>query len=392
MSDPSDRYTIVFNGEIYNHDELRAELQREGVRFESRSDTEVLLRLLMRDGIAALPRLDGMFAFVFHDRETQQVLIARDPFGIKPLYMCPLPEGAIAFASEIKAFSAFSGWEARVNRPRCADFLFRGLLDHTVETMFEGVTHVPPGGYIAICLAGHGITSKSGRWYELQPRMASKASADWPKQVRDLLSESVHRQLRADVAVGSCLSGGVDSSSIVAIAARERARTGGDPLRTITARPRAGAVDEGRYAALVAKASGTKAIDVFLEAEQLWERIGELVWAQDEPFSSTSIFAQSSVFQEAKAQGLVVMLDGQGADEAFAGYPVFLRHALLDRLVHADVAASVHHLRGVKANSGTGVVRQMATATACIAPGWARRAASPFSGTSRVMKDRKSVV
>ena len=386
MSDRSGRYTIVFNGEIYNHDELRAELQQAGECFESRSDTEVLLRLLMREGTGALARLDGMFALAFHDRATQRVLIARDPFGIKPLYACTLPGGAIAFASEIKAFTAFTGWQARANRARCADFLFRGLLDHTNETMFEGVTQVPPGGYVEVSLAGQDVVATAGKWYEVKPRIPSAPSIDWPAQIRELLSESVRRQLRADVSVGSCLSGGVDSSSIVALAAQERARLGGEPLRTITARPRTGAVDEGRYAALVAQASGSHATDVFLDADLLWERLGELVWTQDEPFSSTSIFAQSCVFREARSQGLVVMLDGQGADEIFAGYPVFLRHGLVERLLHADVHGSVAQLRGVKTSTGTGIARQLVVAATCLTPDWTRRAGSSFMPSTRLMK------
>jgi len=385
MSDPSGRYTIVFNGEIYNHDDLRSELIAAGEEFKSRSDTEVLLRLLMREGIGGLARTDGMFALAMHDKQTGRVLIARDPFGIKPLYVYRTRDGAMAFASEIKAFTAFDGWEASANRQRCADFLARGLLDHTTETMFHGVTQLPPGGFLEVSLAGRDLVVSAGKWYALSARTPTKPANEWPQVVHSLLAKSVARQLRADVPVGSCLSGGVDSSSIVALAARERARLGSEPLRTITARPRAGAVDEGHFAALVASATGARATDVFLEPQSLWESLNDLVWTQDEPFSSTSIFAQASVFREARAQGLVVMLDGQGADEIFAGYPMFLRHALFEHVASGDLAGAARHVHAVRENTTLGALHQAAEALSCAAPAWTKRIASSRSAQSRLI-------
>src|SRR6185503_13866036 len=223
---------IIYNGEIYNHIELRAELEKEGARFATRSDTEVLLAAFERWGEGALERLNGMFALVLVDRDRRRVLAARDRFGVKPLYYWTSPEGLVALASEIKQFSVLPGWRARVNGQRAYDFLQWGALDHTGETLFAGVRQLAGGECAAFALDD--LKVKPRRWYTLAPRAVNGSGAE---AYGAMLADAVRLRLRADVPVGSCLSGGLDSSSIVCLANRQLREAGAQVMqKTFSAR------------------------------------------------------------------------------------------------------------------------------------------------------------
>jgi asparagine synthase (glutamine-hydrolysing) len=213
MRSPDGRYAIIFNGEIYNYVELRRELEKEGASFASQSDTEVLLRAYAHWGPACLPRLVGMFAFAITDRDRRRMFLARDPFGIKPLYYAR-PGGAFAFASEIKALRpVVSG---RVRASRLLDYLRDGLTDHGGETLLEDVHQLPAAHWMEVDL-DTGTPTQPHRYWDIH--LDRRTDVSFPEavaRIRELFLDSIRLHLRSDVPVGAALSGGIDSSAIVA--------------------------------------------------------------------------------------------------------------------------------------------------------------------------------
>jgi asparagine synthase (glutamine-hydrolysing) len=308
------RHQLVFNGAIYNFRELRAELQSAGVVFRSDGDTEVLLQALIHWGEDALPRLRGMFSFVWLDRDAGTVLAARDRFGIKPLYYVRTPDGGLAFGSEIKQLLPYAS--RRMNHRAAFDFLQGGLTDHREETFFEGIRQVRGGQLARIALgSGERPLDISRWWHTSRIESVSLSSEAAAEQFGTLFEQSIRRHLISDVSVGSCLSGGLDSSSIVSVATPHMPH-----LRTFTVEFPGTTVDESRYARDVADAAGATYTAVRPDMGGMWRDLDAILHAQDEPFGSSSLYAQWSVFAAARAHGTTVMLDGQGADELLAGY------------------------------------------------------------------------
>jgi asparagine synthase (glutamine-hydrolysing) len=322
MADPTGRYHLAFNGELYNYRELREELRAAGEIFTTESDSEVLLRAYVIWGEAALERLRGMFAILIWDDRDKVLFAARDRFGIKPLYYLSAARG-MAFASEIKQLLGLGEIGGRMNVTRVHDFLVWGISDHTSETMFDGVVQLRAGE----CLkarpgSGGPLVATVRRWYGVsKPRGLSVPEEEAARRFHDLLEDSIRLHLRADVPIGSCLSGGLDSSSIVCLISRalgasnETAR-----LNTVSACYAEKSVDEKPYMDAVVVHAATQPHFVFPRADDALRLSSDITWHQDEPFGSTSIFAQWCVFQEARRIGVKVMLDGQGADEQLAGY------------------------------------------------------------------------
>ena len=313
------RFWLTFNGEIYNFIELRDELASRGVRFVTNSDSEVLLQAYATWGEAALERLRGMFAFVIYDREAQTLFAARDRFGIKPLYYFVSARGA-AFASEIKQLIDLPGFTRRLNLDRALDYLDVGFTDHTEETLFADARQLRGGQCLRIDLRDwRPATASPRRYYELPRRPLEKMSeAAAAHRFGELFTESVRLHLRSDVRVGSCLSGGLDSSSIVAMMAR--LSVGAAPIQTITACYEDKAIDERPFAEAAAAAAGAEPHYIYPTAQGVFDVAERLTWHQDEPQYNTSMYAQWCVFEEASRNGVKVMLDGQGADEQLAGY------------------------------------------------------------------------
>ena len=317
MTDVASESHVVFNGEIYNHIELRQELEAQGVVFTSVTDTEVLLRAYGMWGEDCLRRLRGMFAFVIWDAKRKQLFAARDRFGIKPLYWTQIGR-AIAFGSEIKQLLRFPGSSTRMNTPRVHDFLENGITDHTDQTLFEGIFQLR-GGEAMIVLTGEGRPSaKIRRWYPVVAKDLQLSEDDAASRFRDLLSESVRLHLRSDVPVGSCLSGGLDSSAIVCL--MSSFMPAGTSVNTVSACYSDKSVDEKPFMEAVVAHTGAQPHYIFPRADDVFSKASDITWHQDEPFGSTSIFAQWCVFEEAHRIGVKVMLDGQGADEQLAGY------------------------------------------------------------------------
>lgn len=322
MTAPGGRLHIVFNGEIYNYLELRADLMAKGESFMGGTDTEVLLRALAVWGLdATLPRLRGMFAFLLWDENKQQLYAVRDRYGIKPLYWAETQGGGIAFGSEIKQLVGLPGLGPRMNLARVHDYLAWGITDHGTDTLFAGIRQLRGGEWLTVDVGGGQASAVTlRRWHALpDPDDRLHISEDEAaERFRALLTDSVRVHLRADVPVGSCLSGGLDSSSIVCLMAGMLGE--GAKVHTISACFEEKSVDERPFMEAVVAHAQTEPHFVYPRAEELYALAGRITWHQDEPFGSTSILAQWSVFDAAGRAGIKVMLDGQGADEQLAGY------------------------------------------------------------------------
>jgi len=337
MPGPDESVWITYNGEIYNYVELGHELQLRGHRFRSRCDTEVLLAAYAEWGEGCLERLNGMFAFAIWDRRRQRLFCARDRFGVKPFYYTVAQE-RFRFASEIKALVVDPDVPRRANRDRVVDFLAHGLADHTSETMFEGVFQLPPGSFLHVD-AGRGTVGPVCRWYEPSP--ADPQSVPPAALVRERLRDAVSLRLRSDVRVGTCLSGGLDSSSILALASGLRAQEGFPAPDSFSARSNDVRVDEGPFVAIAAAAARSRNFSVVPDSGDVLEYLDSVIWHMDEPFHGGSVLGQWKVMELARHEGTVVLLDGQGGDEVFAGYH-YMYPALFYSLVgggHVQAAA-----------------------------------------------------
>ena len=359
MCTPDRRYWIVFNGEIYNYRELGDELARLGHRFVSHCDTEVFLAAFAEWGDACLSRLNGMWAAIIYDAVRAEVVACRDRFGIKPLYYWVAPDATACFASEIKQFTAIPGWRATVDTGRATEFLSTGLTDAGDATLFDRVFRLPPGGLARVRLSD--VASRADgrldihRWYDLHPAPFNGSFEDAAAECRRLLTDSVRLMLRSDVPVGSCLSGGLDSSSIVCLSHQLLLAQGVTGRQhTFSAVAPSTPLDEGPWIDEVVRATGVDAHFVTPDVVDL-EAVGaRLSWHQDEPVTSTSVVAQWRVFELSAARGMKVMLDGQGADEAFAGYHSFLWPYLAGLVRAGHLADACREVAALKRRHGHG--------------------------------------
>jgi asparagine synthase (glutamine-hydrolysing) len=323
MCTQDERYWLIYNGEIYNYREIREELTAKGVVFRTESDSEVCLQAYITWGEAALQKFMGMFAFLIWDARDQVLFAARDRFGIKPLFFLHNQNG-IAFGSEIKQLLDLPGSGRRMNLPRVWDFLAAGYTDHSSDTMFQGVHQLRGGESLLLDLTRWrpGDTLPVKRYYDIpRERGPAVSEAEASDRFRDLFLDSVKLHLRSDVRVGSCLSGGLDSSSIVCAMDQMLKSSGAaDAIHTVSACYPNKEVDEKPFMDVVVQNTRTEPHFIYPSAENAFALAEKITWHQDEPYGSTSIYSQWSVFEEARRQQIKVMLDGQGADEQLAGY------------------------------------------------------------------------
>ncbi len=329
MKTPSGRFWITYNGEVYNYRDIRAELQKSGRTFQTQTDTEVILAAYELWGTDCLRRFNGMFSFVIYDTVERKIFAARDRFGVKPLYYADI-DGIFALASEIKQFTVLPEWKFQANGQRAYDFLNWGVLDHTDETLFSGVKQLRGGHYLHFSIDSlKESTPKPIQWYFLSAEKFNGSFEEASLQYRDLLMDSIRLRLHADVDVGSCLSGGLDSSTIVCMAA-ECLKDSKEQLITFTAGSEVSRFDEREYVDAVIQKTGVDSRVVIPRSDELFNSLSDLIWHQDEPFISTSVFAQWEIFKLVKENGIKVMLDGQGADEHLGGYHGFFGNHLYD--------------------------------------------------------------
>ena len=313
MGSSDGRLWVTYNGEIFNYLELRDELLARGHRFTTGTDTEVLLAAYAEWDTEALHRLNGMFAFALYDAPRRRLLCVRDRFGVKPFHYAW--DGRLfAFASEIKGLLAHPSVPCQSHTGTELSFLVSGAIDEGEQTFFEGIRRLSPGHLLDIDLARPAVEPR--RWYSL-PFEAPRAPASG--EFRGLLEDAVRLRLRSDVPVGTCLSGGLDSSSIVGLTAALRG--GGAPARKSFSivYPIPG-LDESAYVDEVVAQTGVESHRATPGADELRRDLDALVRAQEEPFPSAGPYSQWRVMQLARAQGVTVLLDGQGADEVLGGY------------------------------------------------------------------------
>jgi asparagine synthase (glutamine-hydrolysing) len=328
MSDYEGRFWITFNGEIYNYVELREELRGLGCHFQGRSDTEVLLAAYCQWGEGCLKRLRGMFAFAIWDDKERTLFAARDRLGIKPFHYCTDGNGRLAFASELKALLEFVP-QRRSNLQLAREFVAWDLLDHQAdETMIVGIKRLPPA-HAMTWRPGAGVVLR--RYWKLnvteQLETPPNKRAALVAEFRHRLEDSIALHLRSDVPIGSCLSGGLDSSSIVCIVTAELLKRNAlqeDWQHAFSACFEEPGIDERPYIEAVAAATGCRTHFVFPGGERLREEMDTFLWHQEEPIGGCSEYSQYCVARLARENGIKVLLDGQGADEQLAGYRKFI--------------------------------------------------------------------
>jgi asparagine synthase (glutamine-hydrolysing) len=319
MVDVSRNLVVTFNGEIYNYLEIRRELISTGVQFQSHSDTEVILEAYRRWGTACLSRFNGMFAFALYDRREAKLFCARDRFGEKP-FLYSLGRDFFTFGSEYKALLLNPALSLDIDETRLVRAAYKqgAGLDNERQTVFDSIQQLLPGEAMEVDLRT--LRAKTWRYWQIDPMAPTqhRDEADAFAEFRELLTDAVRLRLRSDVTVGSCLSGGLDSSAIVGIA---RGLLGADaPYHTFTGRFPGTASDEWTYASDVIDRNHTIPHTVEPTVERFVEDLPEFLWHNELPVGSSSQFAQWCVFRLAKEQGITVLLDGQGADETLGGY------------------------------------------------------------------------
>jgi asparagine synthase (glutamine-hydrolysing) len=320
------RYAITFNGEIYNYRALRSELEEKGERFASESDTEVLLRVLQREGVAGLRRVVGMFAFGLWDRERRELLLGRDRLGIKPLLYAVLPDGGIAFASEISALRQHPRIDLATDHAALSDYL-ACLYVPAPRTIHRGIAKLAPGHTLR--WRDGGIVEIAPYW---QPEFAGTREPSIDEAVEEifpLLRRAVADCMVADVPVGCFLSGGIDSSVIAALMAEEQKRRGGPPIRSFTMSFDEAAYDESAGARMVAEAIGSDHMELPASA-RLAEGAATMVERFGEPFGNPTALLIDDLSRQARKH-VTVALVGDGGDEIFAGYPRYRGGMLAQR-------------------------------------------------------------
>ncbi len=316
------RYTIIHNGEIYNYIELKEDLRKKGYAFRSQSDTEVILAAYDLYKEECLQHFDGMFAFAIWDEKEQTLFCARDRFGEKPFYYY-FEEEQFCFASERKSLWA-AGVEKKINNPLLLNYLALGLsstaADSTI-TFHQDIFSLPPSHYIKLHLPSFTFTMQR-YWDGDKETRADISETDAAEKISELLVTSVKRRLRSDVPTGISLSGGLDSSCIVS--AIRQLQSTIDPLNSFSAIFPGFEKDESKYIEIVAGKFDLANFAVVPAIDDCIKNFEKLCYHQEEPFSSSSIYAQFKVFELAKIHGVKVLLDGQGADETLAGYSKYI--------------------------------------------------------------------
>ena len=313
--------SMVYNGEVYNYVSIREELKQLGYEFHTDSDSEVLLLAWVAWGTNCIQKLNGMFAFTILDpRNGGNLYAVRDRFGVKPLYWYRDQE-KIVLSSEIKQIRCFPGYKLSLNHKKVFEYLAEGRIDTNEETFDNTISQIPGGSYATINLSDPDNNIKIERWYSLEPKKWGKGYSEAVDNFRRLLHDSVRLRLRADVPVGSCLSGGLDSSAIVCLAKKVLDESGPHNGQiTVTACFKDKRFDEWNFAEEVVKQTGADSRRIFPDFDRLQKDFDQLLWHQDDPIPSTSMFSQWCVFSGAADAGLKVMVDGQGSDEQLSGY------------------------------------------------------------------------
>lgn len=317
MHSADGRYAITYNGEIYNFQELKEKCIQKGSNFLSKTDTEVIIEYIRHFGVDGIKDLRGMWAFALYDSVKNTVIMSRDPFGIKPLHY-GIKDGIMYFASEIKSLRCTLPYFNVVDEVTEKIFINTGALDIGEWTFFKNVKRFPHGHFAEIDLNKE-LCLKTEAYWQPPQRIQDISEEDALKRLQELLEQSVKRHMIADVDVAFCLSGGLDSSTIVGIANKRSQK--GQKLKTFTTHyPDFPEIDETKWAKMAIDHCDTDYEFVKPSIEEFKEEFYKVIYHHDEPFGSTSVYAQNAIFKAINKSKIKVSLDGQGADEIFAGY------------------------------------------------------------------------
>lgn len=324
MLSPDNNYVIIYNGEVYNYIELRSELEKLNHKFVSGNDTEVVLHSYMEWGVDAFKKFNGMFAFAILDMVNKKVICSRDRYGIKPFYYFFDTENFI-FASEVKQILYLLNQKPQINYRVLFDFLSLGAYgNETTETFFKDIYRLEPGHYFEIDISQvTAIRLKEKVWNdksipEIRHNHNEKIIFE---ELYNLLEDSIRIRLRSDVPIGTCLSGGIDSSALVCIADKLfRNFSASHRHKVFMVRSQNGKYDESQFAQMVVDITNTDPYSKVPSGAELKSDLEKFVWHNDEPLIKASMFGGYHVYKLAKESGVTVVLDGQGADEIFGGY------------------------------------------------------------------------
>lgn len=331
LSSSDGRYTIIFNGEIYNYKELRRKLDPY-FKFRTSSDTEVLLNHYIQFGSQGLSDLNGMFSFAIWDREKQELFLARDRFGKKPLYYTQADDGSFVFASELKAILSYIPHKPPLNKSALVQYLLYEYIPNS-NTPFESIHKLPPGSWMKV--SSHRI--ESGTWWQLYPVPTDyQGDLTHPETTFDkLLDQAVQARMVSDVPVGVLLSGGIDSTTVAWYMRQHTKR-----LHSFSVGFRNDSFDESKYAMMAADSIGTQHHSVQFTLDTFHETLDTILNRMDEPLGDSSLLPTYAVSKEAKNH-VTVVLDGDGADELLFGYDTFPAYQL--SLLYEKIPTSLHN-------------------------------------------------
>jgi asparagine synthase (glutamine-hydrolysing) len=342
-----EKYTITYNGEVYNYLEIREELIEDGYKFISNTDTEVILASYDKWGESCVNRFNGMWAFAIYDKEKEIIFCSRDRFGVKPFYYTEI-DGKFIFGSEIKQLLEF--YEDRfVNETLLIDFIVTSFQEHTNKTFFKNIYKLEQSHNLIYDLKNDSFEIK--KYYDVEFEKNSFSLEDSIQNYEKEFGRAIDYRLRSDVKVGTCLSGGIDSSTVAAVASKKYQEKSKEKFVAIHAKSIEKETDESRYAKLVANQCNLDLNIVEPCSQEFKENIDEVIYTQEEPFGSPSIFMQYFVMQKAKELGCTVLLDGQGGDETLLGYEKYFPAAYLEIFKNDGVLRAIKEIKNSNKNN-----------------------------------------
>ena len=353
MTNKDQSLEIIFNGEIYNYLELKNSYFSD-YHFKTETDTEVLLACYEKWGVDMLLKLDGMFSFALYDKKQNNIFFARDAMGIKPFYYAQI-DSKFYFASEPKAIQAAIKNKLTLNIQNSAEFLLMGISDHDEGTFYKEIKQLTGGHLMIYNLINQDISIKK---YWLAPEINNKGAADIPGEYWKTAKEAVKRQLRSDVPLGTSLSGGIDSS-VILILASEILGDNSSKYNAITYTEKGFIGDESLEAKMIAENAGLNWHEVEVDQGNLCVEVDHMITSMGEPFSTLSMFAQYKVMEYAKSIGIKVMLDGQGGDEIYLGYPRVAQFVLMEYLRQGKFGLFYRELMGLKNHASLSIPRAL---------------------------------
>jgi asparagine synthase (glutamine-hydrolysing) len=338
-------YVLIFNGEIYNHQSLRSQLGQEGYAFKSKNDSEVIAAAYDKWGIACTNYFIGMWAFALYDRTLKKLFCSRDRFGIKPFCYTQLGSKFLA-GSEIKQFTVFPNFKPIINQSVAVNFLVNAQLNHTTESFFKNVNFLPAGHHLIYDLTTH--TFEISKWYNIEKAVASipkkKKFEEALNHFNILFRESVQLHAKSDLPVSSCLSGGLDSTSIVGVLSNE-----GNAIHTFSSCYVQEGYNEVAYINDSIKEYNCTAVKIYPNINELIDAglLRKVVYHQDQPILGGSFFSEYKVFEAVAHNSFRVLLSGQGADEYLGGYREFTTLSLLSLLRKGKLLSLRNSLRAI---------------------------------------------